>query len=53
MRRKKKVREEEGLTVWQPKGFDPLAHLPPDLHRYADYARFYVGLVIHWGRAES
>jgi hypothetical protein len=46
MGRKKKI-QDEGLPVWQPKGFNPLAHLPPDLHRYADYARFYLGLVIH------
>ncbi|MGO9599250.1 MAG: hypothetical protein ACLP7Q_14780 [Isosphaeraceae bacterium] len=36
------------MVVWQPKGFVPSDHLPQHLHRYADYARFYVGMIIHF-----
>jgi hypothetical protein len=41
------MKNGDGLSIWQPKGFEPLGYLTPSLNRYTDYARFYVGLIIH------
>ena len=36
------------MVVWQPKGFNPCDCLPQHLYRYADYARFYVGMIVQF-----
>ena len=36
------------MVVWQPKGFNLCDFLPQHLHRYADYARFYVGMIVQF-----
>lgn len=49
-RRRKAVKPEAAISVWQPVGFNPCDYLPRDLHKYEGYARFYVGMIIEHTR---
>jgi hypothetical protein len=47
-KKRKTARSDQAMIVWQPEGFNPCDHLPQHLHRYADYARFYVGMIVQF-----
>ena len=47
-KKRKTARSDQAMVVWQPLGFNPCDYLPQHLHRYADYARFYVGMIVHF-----